>query len=197
MPSTRSVAAGHRRDAADHPHGRALAGPVGTEEPERLPGPNVEVDAVDGGERPEPLGQPAGVDQGTAVDRHPLRLWGSDLTSSGARRAAPRAPPRRTERGDEGARCDRCLGAAVDPRRHRQRRSGRRADEHDNGRHRGITKGLGAADIPRTDLSEPQIVAIVRAEIADRQSAAADYDRLGQHDGAERLRPEAALLRNI
>ena len=50
---------------------RGLAGAVRPEESERLAGGDVEVDRVDGGERAEPLGQAAGMDQGVLG---PLRV---------------------------------------------------------------------------------------------------------------------------
>ena len=56
-------AGGDRGDAADHPHRAALAGPVGTEEPERLAVPHLDVDPVHRGEVTEALGQAAGVHQ--------------------------------------------------------------------------------------------------------------------------------------
>ncbi len=54
--------------------------------------------------------------------------------------------------------------------------------------------GLGAGDVVRRVLTENQIAGIVRAEIADRRTAAADYERAGVHDRAERLRSEAGVL---
>lgn len=54
--------------------------------------------------------------------------------------------------------------------------------------------GLGAGDVARRVLTENQIAGIVRAEIADRRTAAADYERAGLHDRAERLRSEAEVL---
>src|SRR6185437_2852817 len=50
-------AAARRRDAADHPHRRALAGTVRAEKAERLARLYREVDAVDGGEVAEALQQ--------------------------------------------------------------------------------------------------------------------------------------------
>ena len=58
-----SVPARDRRDAADHPHRRGLAGAVRAEEAERFARRDVEVDGVDGGEVAEPLGQAAGMDE--------------------------------------------------------------------------------------------------------------------------------------
>jgi uncharacterized protein YqeY len=55
----------------------------------------------------------------------------------------------------------------------------------------GSTAGLGAAEVPRRELTEDEAAAIVRAEIADRTAAAEHY---GRSPAAERLRAEAALL---
>src|SRR5690606_27255516 len=44
-------------------HGRALAGPVGPQEPERLAPVDIDVDTVHGDEVAEPFHQPAGADQ--------------------------------------------------------------------------------------------------------------------------------------
>ena len=74
-----SVAVGHRRDAADHPHRRGLAGAVRAEEAERLARRDVEVDGVDRGELAEPLRQAAGVDE---------RFWAGGAPTSGALAAA-------------------------------------------------------------------------------------------------------------
>jgi len=52
-----------RRDAADHAHGRGLAGAVRAEEAERFAGSHVEVDGVDRDELAEALGQAAGMDE--------------------------------------------------------------------------------------------------------------------------------------
>jgi uncharacterized protein YqeY len=58
----------------------------------------------------------------------------------------------------------------------------------------GAVTGLGAGDAPRRQLSEDDIVAIVRAEVADRRTAFADYERAGQLDAAARLAAEADVL---
>src|SRR5206468_1227907 len=52
-----------RRDAADHPHRRALAGAIRAEEAECLTRGDVEVDRVDRDQLAESLRQLAGVDQ--------------------------------------------------------------------------------------------------------------------------------------
>ena len=59
------------RNGGDHAHGGALAGAVGPEEAERLATLHREVDAVDGSQGPERLGQAARVDQRFAT-HHPF-----------------------------------------------------------------------------------------------------------------------------
>jgi len=61
------------------------------------------------------------------------------------------------------------------------------ADEHVAG---GVA-GLGAAEVPRRELTEDEAAAIVRSEIAERTAAA---DQYGRSPAADRLRCEAALL---
>jgi hypothetical protein len=63
-----------------------------------------------------------------------------------------------------------------------RRRSGRR------------TIGVGAAEVERRVLTEAQVEHIVRAEMAEREAAARDYDRAGRPEHAERLRYEAGVL---
>lgn len=58
----------------------------------------------------------------------------------------------------------------------------------------GAVAGLGAGEAPRRDLSPGDIAAIVRAEVADRRAAAAEYERAGQPDAAARLTAEADVL---
>jgi uncharacterized protein YqeY len=62
------------------------------------------------------------------------------------------------------------------------------------GRIAGARIGVGAGEAARAELSEEQIASIVRAEVAERVEAAADYERAGQAEPAERLRAEAAVL---
>lgn len=58
----------------------------------------------------------------------------------------------------------------------------------------GAAAGAGAAEVPRRGLGPGEAERIVRAEIAEREAAAAGYERSG-HDGpAVRLRREAAVL---
>jgi uncharacterized protein len=58
----------------------------------------------------------------------------------------------------------------------------------------GTVAGVGATEVERRSLSQAQMEAIVRAEIADRETAATGYERAGQPDRAERLRAEAEVL---
>lgn len=54
--------------------------------------------------------------------------------------------------------------------------------------------GIGAAEAERRLLSDEEASAIVRAEVAERQTAARDYERAGHTDRAGRLRREADVL---
>jgi uncharacterized protein len=54
--------------------------------------------------------------------------------------------------------------------------------------------GVGAADVARRVLTEEDIAGIVRDAVAEREEAAAGYERSGHGERAERLRAEAALL---
>jgi len=58
----------------------------------------------------------------------------------------------------------------------------------------GARAGLGATEVTRKQLTAADVTRIVRDEIAERRSAAAQYDRLGRSDQAERLRQEADVL---
>jgi uncharacterized protein len=58
----------------------------------------------------------------------------------------------------------------------------------------GAAAGLGAAEAERRRLSDDDVSAIVRAEVAERQAAAREYERAGHVDRAERLRREADIL---
>jgi uncharacterized protein YqeY len=58
----------------------------------------------------------------------------------------------------------------------------------------GAVAGAGAGDTPRRELRDDEIRAIVSADVEDRRTAADEYERLGQHDRAARLRAQAQLL---
>jgi len=57
--------------------------------------------------------------------------------------------------------------------------------------------GLGAADAPRKHLTDEEATDIVKTELAERRSAAADYRRLGRREEADRLEAEAMILESI
>lgn len=54
--------------------------------------------------------------------------------------------------------------------------------------------GLGAAEVPRRELTEADVETIVRTEIAERVAAAGEYP---PGDAADRLHAEAAVLRDL
>jgi hypothetical protein len=58
----------------------------------------------------------------------------------------------------------------------------------------GAVVGHEAGEAPRRELSDRQIRALVQGEVADRESAAADYGLIGRHDEASPLRAESAVL---
>ena len=79
------VAAGARRDRAHHPHRGRLAGAVGPEQPERLTGRDLEVDAVDGGDLFVGLGEGGRRDHRCSHGRPPY-----DAPRTGRNRHCPR-----------------------------------------------------------------------------------------------------------
>ena len=58
----------------------------------------------------------------------------------------------------------------------------------------GAALGVGAAEVERRTLTAAETQAIVRRELAERETAAHAYERAGQAPHAERLRAEAELL---
>jgi uncharacterized protein len=58
----------------------------------------------------------------------------------------------------------------------------------------GAALGVGAAEVERRALTAAETQAIVRRELAERETAANAYERAGQAPHAERLRAEAELL---
>ncbi len=58
----------------------------------------------------------------------------------------------------------------------------------------GAAAGLGAGEVPRRGLTPGEAEQIVRAEIAEREAAAAGYERAGHCEQASRLRQEASVL---
>ena len=61
----------------------------------------------------------------------------------------------------------------------------------------GAVRGLGAAEATRRNLSDGDIAALVWAEVSERDEAADGYERAGRADHAQRLRDEAAALRQV
>ena len=61
----------------------------------------------------------------------------------------------------------------------------------------GAAAGLGAGEAERRSLTEAEAEQIVRAEAAERQAAARDYDQTGHADQAARLRREAHVLMSV
>ncbi|ONI91863.1 hypothetical protein ALI22I_06900 [Saccharothrix sp. ALI-22-I] len=57
------------------------------------------------------------------------------------------------------------------------------------------TAGVGSTEVERRHLTEADVHTIVAAEVTQRSTAAAEYERLGRADQAERLRAEADVLR--
>lgn len=61
----------------------------------------------------------------------------------------------------------------------------------------GAATGLGAAEVARKELTEAAMRAIVRAEIADRETAVGQYLSGGHADRADRLRAEITVLEAV
>ncbi|MEZ0064177.1 uncharacterized protein YqeY [Streptacidiphilus sp. MAP12-20] len=57
-----------------------------------------------------------------------------------------------------------------------------------------IAVGVGAAEVERRLLTEDDVRGIVRAELAEREAAVGEYERVGRPEHAERLRAEMAVL---
>ncbi|GAA1966482.1 GatB/YqeY domain-containing protein [Kitasatospora viridis] len=57
-----------------------------------------------------------------------------------------------------------------------------------------IPLGAGAAEAPRREVTGAEQLALLAAEVADREAAAEQYRAAGREDRAERLAAEARLL---
>ncbi len=66
-----------------------------------------------------------------------------------------------------------------------------------NGPGAGALLGLGAGDVERRLMIEAEVVAIVRGEIKDRQTAATQYELLGRLSEAHTLRAEWSVLEYV
>jgi uncharacterized protein YqeY len=60
----------------------------------------------------------------------------------------------------------------------------------------GATPGVGSTEIARRELSDGDVLAILREQIEEHSHAADGYARIGRTDIAERLRSEAEVLRS-
>jgi uncharacterized protein YqeY len=57
--------------------------------------------------------------------------------------------------------------------------------------------GVGSGEVPRRELSAQDVLEVVRAEVVDRTSAAAEYERLGRTEQARTLQAEATALQSF
>jgi uncharacterized protein YqeY len=60
-----------------------------------------------------------------------------------------------------------------------------------------VRLGVGAGEAARRELSTQDVVEIVRGEIRERTEAAAEYERLGRAEQANRLNAEASALQSF
>ena len=60
-----------------------------------------------------------------------------------------------------------------------------------------IPVGVGATEVARRVLTQAQVERIVRAEVAERESAAGEYDRAGRPERAEELRGQARVIADL
>jgi uncharacterized protein YqeY len=79
---------------------------------------------------------------------------------------------------------------AVDP-------AGRPAAATGSAHFAGAAAGPGATEAARKELTETAVQDIVRAEIADRQTAIGQYRRGGHAERADRLRAEITVLEAV
>jgi uncharacterized protein len=57
-----------------------------------------------------------------------------------------------------------------------------------------VRLGVGAGEVARRKLSTQDVIEVIRAEVLDRTTAAAEYERRGRAEEASRLRAEATAL---
>jgi len=57
-----------------------------------------------------------------------------------------------------------------------------------------VRLGAGVGDVARRELSDQDVTDILRVEIEERATAAAQYEHRGQSERAVKLRAEAAVL---
>ena len=152
--------------------------------PQASPGPGSRPQASLGsGSRP-----PESVDRGTRP---------AVVTDTGSRPPKSTAPGSRRPSSGAGTRSPESPG----PGTGQSASTGPEAGHSDLGAARaahpelaGTVADVGATEVERRSLSQAQMEAIVRVEIADRETAAAGYERARQLARAERLRAEAKVL---
>ena len=179
MPEDGQRPGGGRRDAADHPHRRGLAGAVRARG-SRTPRPaGSRIDAVNGREVAEPLHQPPG------ADHHIAGLWHRGHASGGRRH-----PASRFRRPVETDGTVAIVGTAGDagPRRH-----GRSARAVGGVSEDGPMPGVLDAFSPATRAwFEGAFAAATPAQVGAWEAIRAGRPRLG--GGADRLRQDAGRL---
>lgn len=57
-----------------------------------------------------------------------------------------------------------------------------------------VAIGAGATEVARRELTDDDVLRIVRAEVDEREAAALTYEQSGRTDRAEQLRSEATVL---
>jgi uncharacterized protein len=57
-----------------------------------------------------------------------------------------------------------------------------------------VAIGVGTTEVERRMLTESEMTALIRREVTERETAAADYESAGHDDRATRLRAEAGVL---
>jgi uncharacterized protein YqeY len=57
-----------------------------------------------------------------------------------------------------------------------------------------VAIGAGTTEVERRVLTEPEMTALIRQEVTERENAAADYESAGRGDRATQLRAEAEVL---
>jgi uncharacterized protein YqeY len=61
----------------------------------------------------------------------------------------------------------------------------------------GGVAGLGAGEVPRQEVADEELVALLHQEVVRWESTAADCERVGRNDDAARLRAEIGALRPL
>jgi hypothetical protein len=97
-------------------------------------------------------------------------------------------------RRNEEAAAVRCLMAAIDDAEAAGVRPAARPAASTGQHFAGSVAGVASGDVPRRELVEADLAAIIDREIADRTASADRYEALGRPEDATRLRDQARLL---